>query len=116
MSEVQGAESTKSPQLVQVEAFPGRPPTTVDLGRSAPFGWWPAVVVALVAFIDRVEFNLVAGALPAIQDHFGFGDTMAGAIPTAAAVAGVVLLLPAGRLADTGRRTTIIGLVVVVWA
>ena len=60
-------------------------------------------MIALVAFIDRVEFNLVAGALPAIQDHFGFGDTLAGAIPTAAAVAGVVLLLPAGRLADTGR-------------
>ena len=116
MSDVQGAESTKSPQHVEVEAFAGRPPTTVDLGRIAPFGWWPAVVVALVAFIDRVEFNLVAGALPAIQDHFGFGDTMAGAIPTAAAVAGVVLLLPAGRLADTGRRTSIIALVVVVWA
>ena len=42
MSDVQGAESTKSPQHVQVEAFAGRPPTTVDLGRIAPFGWWPA--------------------------------------------------------------------------
>ena len=65
----------------------GRAPVTVDLRRAAPFGWWPAIVIALVAFIDRVEYNLVAGALPAIQDHFDFGDTLAGAIPTAAAIA-----------------------------
>ena len=56
------------------------------------------------------------GALPAIQDHFGFGDTVAGAIPTAAALAGVVLLLPAGRLADSGTRTSIVALVVLVWS
>ncbi|QWF20882.1 MFS transporter [Nocardioides sp. LMS-CY] len=101
---------------VRVEAFPGRPPVTVDPGKVAPFGWWAAIVVALVAFIDRVEYNLVAGALPAIQEHFGFGDTLAGAIPTASAIAGVILLLPAGRLADRGRRTSIIGLVVLTWA
>ena len=89
--------------VVEVEAFPGRAPVAVDLDKAAPFGWWAAIVIALVAFIDRVEFNLVAGALPAIQDHFGFSDTLAGAIPTAAAVAGVILLLPAGRLADRGR-------------
>jgi predicted MFS family arabinose efflux permease len=112
MSEATRDES----EIREVEAFEGRPPVPVDLRRAAPFGWWPAIVIALVAFVDRVEFNLVAGALPAIQDHFDFGDTLAGAIPTAAAVAGVVLLLPAGRLADTGRRTAIIGLVVLAWA
>ena len=101
---------------VETDVFVNRPPVAVDLNRNAPFGWWPALVVALVAFIDRVEVNLVAGALPAIQDHFGFGDTMAGAIPTAAALAGVVLLLPAGRLADSGRRTAIVALVVLVWS
>ncbi len=92
------------------------PRSRIDLRRAAPFGWWPAIVIAMVAFIDRVEYNLVAGALPAIQDHFDFGDTLAGAIPTASAIAGVILLLPAGRLADTGRRTTIVGLVVLTWA
>lgn len=101
---------------ISVTAFAGRDPVPIDLDRPAPFGWWAAVVIAMVAFIDRVEVNLVAGALPAIQDHFGFSDTWAGAIPTAAAVAGVVLLLPAGRLADTGRRTTIVALVVLAWA
>lgn len=116
MSEATRDGSETSPEHVELEAFPGRPAVRVDLSRGAPFGWWPAIVIALVAFVDRVEFNLVAGALPAIQDHFGFGDTLAGAIPTAAAVAAVILLLPAGRLADTGRRTTIVGLVVLVWA
>ncbi|MFC6344770.1 hypothetical protein ACFP8W_22510, partial [Nocardioides hankookensis] len=81
---------------IEIEAFPGRGPVPIDLTRVAPFGWWAAVVIALVAFIDRVEYNLVAGALPAIQDHFGFGDTLAGAIPVASAIAGVILLLPAG--------------------
>ena len=105
----------------RIRAMRSRPSPAGDRSRStssapAPFGWWAAIVIALVAFIDRVEVNLVAGALPAIQDHFGFGDTLAGAIPTAAAIAGVVLLLPAGRLADTGRRTAIIALVVLVWA
>ncbi|KHL15781.1 sugar phosphate permease [Mumia flava] len=103
-------------RTARLNAFAGRGETLVPLDRPAPFGWWAAAVVALVAFIDRVEVNLVAGALPAIQDHFGFSDTWAGAIPTAAAVAGVVLLLPAGRLADTGRRTGIIALVVLAWA
>src|SRR6478752_3241595 len=105
-----------SSDLAEVEAFAGRPPVRIDLRRAAPFGWWPAIVIAMVAFIDRVEYNLVAGALPAIQDHFGFGDTLAGAIPTASAIAGVILLLPAGRLADRGRRSSIVGLVVLTWA
>src|SRR5262245_2971427 len=103
-------------ETITVEAFPGRGPVAIDPRRAAPFGWWAAFVIALVAFIDRVEYNLVAGALPAIQDHFDFGDTLAGAIPTASAIAGVLLLLPAGRLADTGRRTTIVALVVLTWA
>jgi MFS family permease len=106
-----GSDST-----IEIEAFPGRAPVRIDPRATAPFGWWAALVVALVAFVDRVEYNLVAGALPAIQDHFHFGDTVAGAIPTASAIAGVLLLLPAGRLADRGRRTSIVGLVVLTWA
>ncbi|TNC33215.1 MFS transporter [Mumia zhuanghuii] len=101
---------------VPLTAFVGRPPMDVDLARPVPFGWWAAVVIALVAFIDRIEVNLIAGALPAIQEEFGFSDTWAGAIPTAASLAAVVLLLPAGRLADKGRRTWIVALVVLTWA
>ena len=62
------------------------------------------IVIALVAFIDRVEFNLVAGALPPIQDHFGFGDTLAGRDPDRGGGRGrASCCCPAGRLADTGR-------------
>ncbi|MEU8899182.1 MFS transporter [Nocardia sp. NPDC048505] len=101
---------------VEITVSAGRPARVVDLAKSAPLGWWPAVVVSLVAFIDRLELNLIAGALPAIQDHFGFGDTAAGAIPTAASIAGAVLLLPAGRLADRAPRVVTIAVVVLVWS
>jgi MFS family permease len=102
--------------LPRITAYAGRPPVPVDPGRAAPFGWWPAVCVALVALIDRVEANLMAGALPRIQEEFGFSDTAGGAIATAAALAGVILLIPAGRLADRTRRTWTIAAVVAVWS
>ncbi|MET7400824.1 MFS transporter [Dactylosporangium sp. NPDC005572] len=100
----------------EVDAFAGRAPVRVRVGAAAPLGWWAAVCVALVACIDRVEANLLAGALSQVQEEFGFGDAAAGAIPTASAVAGILLLIPAGRLADTGRRGRIIAGVVAVWA
>ena len=116
MSEATRDQSTAPARVVEVQAFRGRPSIPVDLDKAAPFGWWAAIVVALVAFIDRVEVNLIAGALPQIQDHFGFSDTWAGAIPTAASVAGALLVLPAGRLADRGPRVLTIALVVLIWA
>ncbi len=100
----------------EITAYEGRPPVRVRRGRAAPFGWWPALAVALVALVDRIEYNLLAGALPAIQREFGFDDGAAGAIATAGAIAAVLLLLPAGRLADTGRRTWTVSAVVAVWA
>ena len=103
-------------RTVEVSAFRNRPPVPVDLDKVAPFGWWAAVVIALVAFIDRVEVNLIAGALPQIQDHFGFSDTWAGAIPTAASLAGALLVLPAGRIADRAPRVLTIAIVVMIWA
>ncbi|MGI5271779.1 MFS transporter [Nonomuraea sp. CA-218870] len=94
----------------------GRAPRRVRLDAAAPFGWWPAICVALIAFVDRVEYNLMAGALAGIQRDLGFGDTAGGAIATSAALAGVILLIPAGRLADHGRRTWTLFLVVAVWS
>lgn len=102
--------------IVEITVLPRRPARTVDLGKAAPLGWWPAIVVALVAFIDRVEINLISGALPAIQDHFGFSDTAGGAIPTAASIAAALLLLPAGRLADRAPRVATIAIVVLIWS
>ena len=116
MSEAIRDQSAPPAGVVEVKAFRGRAPVMVDLDKAAPFGWWAAIVIALVAFVDRVEVNLIAGALPQIQDHFGFSDTWAGAIPTAAAVAGAILVLPAGRLADRGPRVLTIAVVVLIWA
>ncbi|WP_327010377.1 MFS transporter [Dactylosporangium sp. NBC_01737] len=109
---------TKADQdgTVLVDAFAGRPPVAVRPTATAPLGWWPAICVALVAFVDRVEYNLLAGVVPQIQEEFGLSDKAVGAIPTAGAIAGVVLLLPAGRLADTRRRNWIIAAVVGAWA
>ncbi|MEU8241820.1 MFS transporter [Actinoplanes missouriensis] len=110
------AITDESEHVRQVTAYPGRPPIPVRRGAGAPFGWWPAICVALVAAIDRVEYNLLAGALPTIQEEFGFSDSQGGAIATAGALAAIVLLLPAGKLADTGKRTWTISAVVAVWA
>ncbi|GAB2866120.1 MFS transporter [Actinocorallia aurea] len=108
--------AAKPAGTVEIPVFPKRPARTVDLSKAAPLGWWPAIVIALVAFIDRIEINLISGALPAIQDHFGFSDTVGGAIPTAASIAAAVLLLPAGRLADRAPRVATIAIVVLVWS
>ncbi|WP_436534671.1 MFS transporter [Actinoplanes sp. HUAS TT8] len=110
------AVTGESEQIRSVAAYPGRPPVAVRRGAGAPFGWWPAICVALVAAIDRVEYNLLAGALPTIQEEFGFSDSEGGAIATAGAIAAIILLLPAGKLADTGKRTWTIAAVVAVWA
>jgi MFS family permease len=81
-----------------------------------PYGWRPVVVLMLVALVDRVETSLVAGVLPLLQREWGFGDTLGGAIPTAAALAGIVVTLPAGYLADRRDRRLLIATVVAVWS
>ena len=79
--------------------------------RSAPFGWRPAAVLTAVNLVDGAESAVVIGALPLLQDEWGFSDAWAGAIATAAAVAGLVALLPAGWMADHLRRARVLGLV-----
>lgn len=104
------------PPEIEMAVYAGRPPAQVRLDRAAPFGWWAAAVIALVSLVDKVEFYLVAGALPLIQAEFGFSDTWGGAISTASLVASAILLLPAGYLADTGRRTGLMAAIVGSWA
>jgi MFS family permease len=81
-----------------------------------PYGWRPVVVLMLVTLVDRVETSLVAGVLPLLQEEWGFGDTLGGAIPTAAAIAGIVVTLPAGYLADRRDRRLLIAVVVAAWS
>jgi NAD(P)-dependent dehydrogenase (short-subunit alcohol dehydrogenase family)/predicted MFS family arabinose efflux permease len=110
------ATTTGRPAAAPVAILKGRPPRVVDTGRAAPLGWRAAAVLFLVALVDRVETNLVAGALPQLQAEFGFGDGWAGAIPTSAALAGLLLVLPAGFLADRVNRTNLIAGVVAIWS
>ena len=63
-----------------------------------------------------MEANFIPGVLSLLQDEWGFGDTAAGAIPTAMAIAGLVVTLPAGYLADRHNRTTVLALVVASWS
>lgn len=92
------------------------PPGGVRAADRAPFGWAPLIVVFCVGIVDRIEYNIVSGVLPLIQQQWGIGDGWAGSIPTAAAIAGMIVAVPAGYLADRYRRTRMIGLVVVVWS
>ncbi|MCK2212221.1 MFS transporter [Actinomadura sp. ATCC 31491] len=95
----------------------GTPRTgAIDVASRAPFGWAPLVVLFIVGLVDRIEHNLLAGVLPAIQKEWGFSDTAAGSIPTAAALAAALVSLPAGYLADRLNRTRIIAFVVFIWA
>ncbi|GGO78161.1 MFS transporter [Nonomuraea cavernae] len=88
----------------------------IDADKPAPFGWAPLVVLFIVGLVDRIEYNLLSGVLPLVQQEWGFSDTAAGSIPTAAALAGALVALPAGYLADRRNRTRIIATVVVIWA
>ncbi|SEG87753.1 Sugar phosphate permease [Nonomuraea solani] len=95
----------------------GSPRTGIIDARSrAPFGWAPLVVLFIVGLVDRIEHNLLSGVLPLIQQEWGFNDTAAGSIPTAAALAAAIVSLPAGYLADRFSRTRIITVVVFLWA
>ncbi|WP_327090394.1 MFS transporter [Nonomuraea sp. NBC_01738] len=82
----------------------------------APYGWAPLVVLFIVGLVDRIENNLLSGLLPLMQKEWGFSDTLAGSIPTAAALAAAIVALPAGYLADRRSRTRILAIVVFCWA
>lgn len=95
----------------------GSPRTSVISAQDrAPFGWAPLVVLFIVGLVDRIEFNLLSGVLPLIQKEWGFSDTAAGSIPTAAALAAALVALPAGYVADRVNRTRILAVVVLLWA
>ncbi len=73
-------------------------------------------MLVLVNFIDGAETFVLPGTLSLLQDDFGFSDTWAGSLATAAAIAGLVVVIPAGYLADHFRRTRVLGIVVTLWS
>jgi MFS family permease len=74
------------------------------------------LVLVAASFIDGMESNFIPGVLSLLQDEFHFGDTAAGAIPTAMAIAGLLVTLPAGYLADRTNRSRLLAIVVTSWS
>ena len=107
---------------VEAPADPGRPSGAVTpdaasrLRRWGPYGLAPVLVLVAVAFIDGMESNFIPGVLSLLQKEFHFGDTAAGAIPAAMAIAGLIVTLPAGYLADRTNRKRLLAIVVASWS
>ena len=107
---------------VEAPADPGRPSGDVApdaasrLRRWGPYGLAPVLVLVAASFIDGMESNFIPGVLSLLQDEFHFGDTAAGAIPAAMAIAGLFVMLPAGYLADRTNRSRLLAIVVVSWS
>ncbi len=84
----------------------------VDWGR---YGRRPVRLLFLVAFIDAIDRNILPGVLTKIQNEFGFSDTRAGLLSTATVLAGFLVVLPSGYMADRFRRTKVIAYVMASW-
>ncbi len=90
--------------------------TRVKAGREwGRYGRRPAVVLALVAFVDAVDRGILPGVIEEVQADLGFSDTRVGVLAAAFVVVGIVVALPAGYLADRGQRTRVIGVVLASW-
>jgi MFS family permease len=109
------APATESPQLVDVVAYADGKSARIDLRKAAPFGWWPAVIIALAAFIDRAEGAVTLGAAASLQEEFGFNDAFLGVLASAPIVASLILVIPAGRLADRVKRKNMLVVVMCLW-
>jgi MFS family permease len=68
-----------------------------------------------VALIDAVDRGILPGVLSDVQDDLHFSDFQAGVLGTAYVLAGFLVVMPAGYLADRGRRTHIIAIVLLSW-
>ncbi len=79
------------------------------------FGRRPALVLAGVAFVDAVERGILPGVLSDAQAELGFSDFEAGLLGSALIIAGVLIVLPAGRLADRTNRPRLIAAVLLSW-
>ena len=79
------------------------------------YGRRPLVVLSLVAMIDAVDRGILPGVLSDVQDDLRFSDFQSGFLGTAYVLAGFLVVMPAGYLADRGKRTHIIALVLLSW-
>jgi MFS family permease len=79
------------------------------------YGARPARVLALVALIDSIDRGILPGVLTKVQDDLGFSDTQMGTLAAAFILAGFVVTLPSGYLADRQDRRRIISIVLASW-
>ncbi|MSO78271.1 MAG: MFS transporter [Acidimicrobiia bacterium] len=84
--------------------------------ENLPHGKRPAVVLVGVNFLDGLDWGILIGALSLLQKEYGFSDTWGGAIATAATIAGLFALLPAGWMSDHLPRARVLALVLASWA
>jgi MFS family permease len=84
-----------------------------DWGR---YGRYPVMMLALVAFIDSVDRQILPGVLSLVQDDLHISDSKAGVIGSVFIIMSFVATIPAGYLVDRFRRTRLIALVLAIWA
>jgi len=76
----------------------------------------PVLVLGGIALSDFVARTGLSISLEDLQDEFGFSDFAAGFIPFADVIAGVVIVVGAGYMADRYSRTRILTFLMVIWA
>lgn len=81
-----------------------------------PAGRIPMLVLGGIAAADFIARGILPVALDDLQDEFGFSDTQAGLIPFADVLAGAIIVVGAGYLADRVNRTRLLSGLMVVWA
>ncbi len=101
---------------VEMEAFPGKGLRKVDLRKAAPFGWLPAVLLGVIALVDRADQTVLAGALDAIDKEFEISEIFNGIILSAPTIAALILVVFAGRWADARNRRNILAITIGIWA
>jgi MFS family permease len=107
--------SSEPQKIVEIQAYASGPPTPMDVAKPAPFGWWPAVIIALAAFIDKAEGAITLGAAASLQEEFGFDDAFLGVLASAPIIASLFFVIPAGRWADTRNRKNMLTIVIICW-
>ena len=100
---------------IEAVVFEGRASQRIDLTKAAPFGWGTAILLGGVGMVDRIDSSLVGGAYDILKKHFHFNDLVGGVLLAAPVWASLLLVIPAGIIADRKRRTTFIAAVTASW-
>ena len=101
---------------VEMEAFPGRGPRRINLKKAAPFGWTSAIMLGGIGLVDRAENTVLAGSLSALKEEFQISELLTGVLLSAPSIAALLLVVPAGKFADTRNRTWILSIVIGIWS